>query len=129
MLPAPPYALVTPRPRFPALAVRAARAPLGGGREAVLAVLVLARLAAAQVTRPPLPAPLRVARAVAARAWLGALTIPAQLRPALLRAIEATGGEAPALREALESVIQVTSSNLDRATVAEVQALLRELEG
>jgi hypothetical protein len=129
MLPVPPYALATPRPRFPALAARAARAPLGGGREAVLAVLVLARLAAGQLSRPPLTAPLREARAAAARTWLGALTLPAPLRPALLRALEATGGDAPALREALESVIQVTSSHLDRATVGEVQALVRELGG
>lgn len=129
MLPVPPYALATPRPRFPALATRAARAPLGGGRETVLAVLVLGRLAAGLLLHPPLPVPLREARAAAARAWLGALTLPASLRAPLLRALEATGGDAPALREALESVIQVTSPHLDRMTVGEVQALVRELGG
>ena len=129
MLPVPPYALATPRPRFPALATRAARAPLGGGRETVLAVLVLGRLAAGLLLRPPLPVQLREARAMAARAWLGALTLPAHLRAPLLRALEATGGDAPTLRAALESVMQVTSPHLDRTTVGEVQALVRELGG
>ena len=129
MLPSPPYALGTPRPRFPALAARAARAPLGGGRETVLAMLILARLSAALVTRPPLPLTTREARAAAARARLGALALPAQLRGPLLRAIDATGGESAALRQALDSVMQVTSSHLDRHTLAEMQGLLQELGG
>ena len=129
MLPTPPYALATPQPRFPALATRAARAPLGGGRETVLAVLVVSRLAAALVTKPPLPAQLRESRAMAARHWLAALTLPAAARGPLQRAIDASGGDAIALREALDAVMQVTSSYLDRATIAEVGTLVRELGG
>lgn len=126
MLPVPPYALDTPRPRFPALASRAARAPLGGGRETVLAVFVVSRLAAALLAKPPLPPPLREARAIAARSWLTALTLPAAVRGPLLHAIDASAGDAVEFRESLAAVIQVTSAHLDRATIAEVGALLRE---
>ena len=129
MVTAPPYALDTPRPRFPALAARAARAPLGGGRETVLAVLVVARLAAGLLAKTPLSQPLREARAAAAHGWLTALTLPTLVRAPLLRAIDASAGDPAVLREALAGVIQVTSAQLDAGTVAEVGALLGEAGG
>ncbi|MBI3791183.1 MAG: hypothetical protein HY275_09935 [Gemmatimonadetes bacterium] len=126
MHPAPPFALAEPRIAFPALATRAARTPLGGGREALWALWMLARLAAG--CRPGvLPPPMRVARAAAARAWLSALSLPPALRPLILRTAELTAGEAVPVAEALSGVIQVTAPHLDRATAAELQALLREL--
>lgn len=127
MIVAPPFALEAPRFRFPALAACAARAPLGGGREAAVAVLMVARLAAGHVPPHALTSPVRVARAAAARTWLASLTLPAPVRAPILRAIDASGGEGAALHEALVAVMQVTQGQLDRATHAELQTLLRAL--
>ena len=126
MQPAPPYALESPRIRFAALAVRAAHTPLGGGREALWALWVLARLGAGCLPGV-LPPATRIARAQAARSWLSALALANNLRPLVLRAAEHGAGEPIDLRDALSSVIQVTAPHLDRATAGELQALLREL--
>ena len=126
MLPAPPYALVTPRVRFPALATRAARTPLGGGREALWALWVLARLGAGDVPGG-LPSAIRLVRAQAARQFLTALALGLTVRPLVLRAADLSAGDPGEFREALSSVIQVTAPHLDRATAAELQALLHEL--
>lgn len=122
----PPYALATPRIRFGALAARAARSPLGGGREALWALWVLARLGAGLLPGA-LPPAIRIARAQAARNWLSALALSTTLRPLVLQAADAAAGEPALLREAIASVIQVTAPHLDRATAAELQGLLREL--
>lgn len=126
MHPAPPFALAEPRIGFAALASRAARTPLGGGREALWALWMLARLGAG--ARPGvLPAAIRSARAQAARQWLTALALPPALRPLVLRAADRSADDPIELRDALASVIQVTAPHLDRATAGELQALLREL--
>lgn len=126
MQPAPPYALATPRIRFASLAIRAAHTPLGGGREALWALWVLARLGAGCLPGV-LPPSIRIARAQAARSWLSALALGTTVRPLVLRAAEHAAGEPADLRAALESVIQVTAPHLDRATAGELQALLHEL--
>ncbi len=127
MHPAPPFALAEPRIAFPALLQRAARTPLGGGREALWALWMLARLAAGAAGNA-LPDPVRAARATAARGWLSALSLPPALRPLVLRTAELSAGPPGPLAEALGGVIQVTSAHLDRATAAELQALLHELQ-
>ena len=127
MIVAPPFALEAPRFRFPALAACAARAPLGGGREAAVAVLMVARLASGHLAPHALTAPVRTARAAAARTWFASLTLPTAVRAPILRAIDASGGDAVGLRDALATVMQVTQGQLDRATHAELQALLRAL--
>lgn len=126
MHPAPPFALDEPRIAFPALLQRAARTPLGGGREALWALWMLARLAAG-AAKGALPDDVRAARAAAARGWLSALSLAPTLRPLVLRAAELSAGPPGPLAEALGGVIQVTSAHLDRATAAELQALLHEL--
>ncbi len=126
MLPAPPFALATPRIRFAALAVRAARTPLGGGREALWALWMLARLGAGAVPGA-LPPATRIARAQAARSWLSALALSPALRPLVLRCADLAAGEVGPLREELANVMQVTAPYLDRATAAELSALLHEL--
>ena len=125
MIVAPPFALEAPRFRFPALAACAARAPLGGGREAVVAVLMVARLASGHAAPHALSAPVRQARAAAARTWLASLTLPAPVRAPILRAIDASGSDGAGLHEALAAVMQVTQGQLDRATHVELQTLLR----
>jgi hypothetical protein len=126
MHPAPPFALAEPRIRFAALAVRAAHTPLGGGREALWALWVLARLGAGCLPGA-LPPTMRMARAQAARSWLSALALNPVIRPLVLRASECAGGEPVMMRDALAAVIQVTAPHLDRATAGELQALLHEL--
>ena len=86
----PSFALAESRFPLRALAAAAARAPLGGAREALTATLVAARLAAVAHGPGALPVALRAARAAAARHWMGALTLPAPVRSALVQLVEAS---------------------------------------
>lgn len=121
--PLPPYALAPARFRFPALASAAGRAAIGHGREVALATYVVARLV--DDTRPErgLAEAARSARAQAARAWLAALALPANLRVPLARLVDATGTEAGALRAPLEGVITLTAPFLETAALSELQRL------
>jgi hypothetical protein len=124
---APPYGLVAPTFRFPALAGRAARAQLGGDRELALAAFVAARLAAASVPTG-IPLPIRVARAAGARSWFATLTVPAAARAAFSRLVDATGkDDRAAVANALTAITDVVSGALDVASRAELAALARQL--
>lgn len=92
-LPAPPYALAPLRFPFRALAAQVGRGALGGERECGLACLMAARLASALLPASRLPAPLRLARASAARGWLAALALPAALRIPVARVVDASAGD------------------------------------
>lgn len=131
MTPATPsFSVAEPHFAFRALAQAAARAPLGGAREGLLATLVAARLARSIVGPEPLPAAQRAARAAAARQWLGALSLAAGLRATLIQLVDATAGSEPAaLRAALGKVTEVTAPHLDRKARLELDLLLRELGG
>lgn len=120
----PPFAPVRASFPCPALLGCAARASLGGAREALLGAVMAVRLASGM--RPPhaLAGPTRAARAEGARLWLGALTLPAKHRTALLRTFAASGGEDPAVAaDALAQVIEVTAPHLDRAARSELAKL------
>jgi hypothetical protein len=80
---------------LPALASAAADAPLGAGREALLALLLVGRLAAATSGPEALPPPVRAARAAAARQWLATAALPTPLRTALVRVLESTAADDP----------------------------------
>lgn len=122
----PPYALAETGFPLRALAVATSRAPLGGAREALMATLVAARLAAATCGRLVLPAPLRAERAGAARHWMGALTLAAPLRAALGQLLDATvHDDAPAVAAALANVTEVTAPHLDRKARSELDRLTR----
>jgi len=122
----PPYALTEPVFPLRALAVATSRAPLGGAREALMATLVAARLAAALRAPVALPAPLRAERAGAARHWMGALTLAAPLRAALGQLLDATvRDDAPAVAAALANVTEVTAPHLDRKARSELDRLTR----
>ena len=124
----PPFALVEPLFPLRALAIAAARAPLGGAREALTATLVAARLAAAAQGPDALPEPLRGVRAAAAQHWMGALTLSPPVRGALMQLVEASArGEPAALSDALAKVTEVTATHLDRKAHLELDRLLREI--
>ena len=126
----PPYSLAPAAFRFPALAALAGRAALGGERESALAVMLAARLAAAMLPPDALAEALRAERARAAKVWLSSLALPAGVRPALVRVLEASAGESTgALATALERAADAVSGVLDAASSAELNALTRALRG
>ncbi len=125
----PPYALATPAFPFPALAALAGRATLGGGREIALACFLSARLAAGMLAATPISATARAGRAVAARAWLGALTLPAASRVLLARLMDATAGEdTKSVAAALARVLEHARPNLERGAREELEGLLAALQ-
>ncbi len=126
----PPFAPERATFPCPALLACAARASLGGAREALLGAVMAARLASGM--RPPcaVSASARAARAEGARQWLGAITLPARQRAALLRAFAATGGDEPAAAaDAIAQVIEVTAPNLDRGARSDLGRLVDGLRG
>ena len=125
--PAAPYALATPRFRFRALALLAGRAPLGGAREVAMAAYITARLVDDARPSTALTDSTRKARAVAAKTWLASLALPASTRAAFTRLVEATAGDGSGLSALLESVIDLTRSQLDGAARGELEALLKAL--
>ena len=125
---APPFAPERATFPCPALLECAARASLGGAREALLGAVMAARLASAMRAPCALSAPTRAARAEGARLWIGALTLPAKQRAALLRAFAASGGDDPrGAADALAQVTEVTAPHLDRAARSELVRLADRL--
>lgn len=121
---APPRALFP----FPGLAAAAARAPLGGPRETLTAVVMVVRLAQGMRLPHPLPVDVRRARAEQAKAWLSALTLPAKTRTALQRGIAASAqGDRTVMAEVLGGVTDVTAPQLDRAARSELTRLAADL--
>jgi hypothetical protein len=124
MLGPPPYALAAPVFPFRALAALAGRAPLGGPREIALATLIAARLAAGAAPPVLLALPLRAARAEAARLWLTSVALPASVRVALLKLVDASAADdARAIATALAKVTEVTAPQLDRRARSELARL------
>ena len=124
-----PYSLTPPAFRFRALAALAGRAALGGERETALAVLLAARLAAAVLPAEALSLESRVERARAARNWLSALTLPAGVRPALARVIDASAGESiPGVAAALERAVEAVAKQLDAGSAGELVGLVKALK-
>lgn len=125
-----PYALVAPVFRFRSLALAAGRTPLGGAREATLAALIAARLAAALLPPVTLLVAARTARAEAARGWLGSVALPAVPKLAITRLVESTAaGDRATVAIAVAKVTEVTAPYLDRASRSELEELATELRG
>jgi hypothetical protein len=124
MLPAlPPFAVPPIRFPFRALAARVGRAPLGGEREVALAALMIARLARDALTEHAMSAAQRAERAMAAKAWLASLAVPARVRPALGRAVDATARDGDAIAAALSDLAKVAAQWLDEACVGELRGV------
>jgi hypothetical protein len=124
----PPYALAATPFRFPALASLAGRAPLGGEREVALATYLAARLAHDALADHCVSQPVRADRAVNAKSWLATLSLPASIRPALARVVEASGADAAGVALALRALIAATSTRLDNAARAELNRLADSFE-
>jgi hypothetical protein len=124
--PLPPYALVAPTFPFPHLAGLAGRAPIGGAREVALACFVAARLAAEcgpGLANPEDPA--RAARVVGAKAWLGTLALPNELRGPLIRCVESTvQGAARTVAQEVSALAAVGAGYLDGGSRAELETLV-----
>lgn len=117
----PPFAPARAGFPTPGLVAAAARAALGGPREALLGVLMAVRLASGMRPPHPLSAAVRRARAAQATNWLAALTLPAKLRAALQKAFAASAAaDRPAMADALSAVTDITASYLDRVARSEV---------
>ena len=119
----PPFAVPPNRFPFRALAARAGRAPLGGEREVAMAALMVARLAC-DALRERVPAgKQREARAVAAKGWLASIAVPARARPVLVRAVDATACDGPAIAAAIDELVKVAGTWLDEASIGELRAV------
>jgi hypothetical protein len=125
-----PYTLATPAFPFRALAVLAAKAPLGGARETALATLVTARLVAGGLAPLSLPAPARRKRADAAKVWLSAVALPAAVRAAVGRLIELSASDdRKAIALGVTKVTEVTAPLLDRHARSELDRLAARFGG
>ncbi len=83
-----------------------------------------ARLASGMRDPYPLPQSARRARADGARAWLGAITLPAKARAALHKAFAASAtNDRSVMADALAGVTDVTASHLDRVARSELVRL------
>lgn len=126
--PSTPFAPLRAQFPFPGLVAAAARAALGGPRETLTGVLMVARLAQGMRLPHPLTVDARRARAEQARGWLTAVTLPTKTRTALQRAIAASAqGDRTVMAEVLTGVTDVTAAQLDRAARSEVVRLASEL--
>jgi hypothetical protein len=89
---------------------------------------VAARLADDALLGRGMPHELRADRATQARLWLSTLVIPAGVRDAVLRLIEASAADAVALASAAHQVITVTAPHVDHAARLELERLAAALE-
>lgn len=119
----PPFAVPPIRFPFRALAARVGRGALGGEREVALAVLMIARLSHDALGEHALGAAQRADRAAAAKGWLASLAVPASVRPALVRALDATARDGAAIAAALSDLVTVAAQWLDEPSVSELRAI------
>ncbi len=124
-----PYSLEPLTFPFPALAARAGRLPLGGGREVALAALMTARLAHSLVGPDAAAQPDRATRATQAKVWLASLALPPTTRVPFSRCVDATTGTPLQVAGALRSLVAVAGTYLDGAGVQELERLARQLAG
>jgi hypothetical protein len=124
----PPYAVAPVTFRFRALAALSGRLSLGGPREIALATLMAARLARDTFASSELLIATRRTRAVAARSWVSALTLPGPVRASVLRVVLASEqGSTAELRAAVDDVLTQVATTCDGASRAELKRLVLEL--
>ena len=87
-----------------------------------------ARLAAAALPPQPLPQGIRITRATGARVWLTALALPLPIRQSLTRLVDATTSvDRDGLENAMRTVIDLSSPQLDPQSIAELREVLRAM--
>lgn len=108
----------------PGLLACAGRATLGGAREVLLGAVMAVRLVNGMRVPHALAGPVRALRAEGARLWLGALTLPAKPRTALLRAFATSAGDDLEMAaDAIAQVTDITAPHLDRVAHSELVSL------
>src|SRR6185436_9400304 len=100
-----------------------------GQREVVLATYLAARLAREALPDGALTQPLRAERAASARSWLSTVALPAPIRPALARLVDASAGERRTVAEAVRGVLDAAAALLDTRSRSELDHLAEALEG
>jgi hypothetical protein len=124
----PPYAVAPTQFRFAALAALAGRSALGGQREVALATYMAARLAHDILPDHELDPVIREERAGAAKNWLSTVTLPPQVKSALVKLVEASNVSRAAAAAAVRGAIAATGTHLDKAARAELDQLAAALE-
>lgn len=124
-----PYALEPTNFPFPALAIMAGRAPLGGPRELALACFVVGRMVVDSTVLTEVLSPeQRQGRAQGAKHWLGSAAIPTPVRAALNRLAESTiAADLTAMKSALEVVMTITANQLDSGARLELGRLAQSI--
>ncbi|MFN2637532.1 MAG: hypothetical protein ABR585_10930 [Gemmatimonadaceae bacterium] len=124
----PRFALATPVFRFRSLAALSGRASLGGDRETLLACLQLGRLCAGILPPYDLSRELVVKRTENTKQWLSALAVPSGIRSTAFGIFGAlTGFDRSRCAIAFIDLVKAASAQLDEASRAELNALIREL--
>jgi hypothetical protein len=124
----PPYSLEPTTFRFAALASLAGRSSLGGPREIALAIYVAARLADDAQPARAMTRELRADRAAHARFWLATLALPAGVRDAVSRLIDASAGDGRALAAATRAAAAAAAPQLDPAARLDLDRLAAALD-
>ena len=109
----PPYSLEKFAFQFPALALCAGGAQLGGDRDLDLGVFLAARLAVALLPPVELEATAVAGRAERAQVWLSGLTMPQPARMAIMRVIEATTAGPEHTAQAIGELAQTVVGHID----------------
>ena len=128
-MPNPPYAVPATSFRFAALATLAGKAPLGGRREVALAVYLAARLADDTLPERGISPESRGERATHAKSWLSSMALPAPVRSAIGKLIDATTVGPVAVATALPTLVAASSSYLDAGGRAELDRLASVMAG
>ena len=119
-----PFALAAPVFRFRHLAALAGRAPIGGAREVALACFVAARLASECATATPEGVEDRAGRCSGAKAWLGTLALPADVRRSAGKCADLTvSGEPTDVGREVAVLVRAATAYLDGLSRAELDAL------
>lgn len=125
-VPLPPYALAPTAFPFRHLVGLAGRAPIGGAREVALACFVAARLVADRRQEDEPAA--RAARIAGAKAWLGALALPAPVKTSVARCADVTAeGAGEAISKELVALSAAAASYLDAGSRGELESLAASL--
>jgi hypothetical protein len=122
-----PYALEVPAFSFASLATLAPRLPIGGGRELVLAIFAVVRLAD-DMRSAEMDVGVRRERAANARKWLGTLALPEPQKRALAELATASEGNPLGAAAAVRRVAETAGPLLDQPSRSDLERLARELE-
>ena len=93
-------------------------------REVALATYLVARLAHDALPHRVIPQTSRAERATGAKNWLSTLALPATVRPALIRLVDASATDSRSVATALRTVTSVTATFLDSRARLELDRLV-----